>query len=226
MGSILLTGGKGNLGKTIVKTLADVGYYLHLPVRQGPERDSENISYYQADLVERKQVTVLLEKIISIDESVSAGIFLAGGFEPGGLDGTSIEDVYKMIDINFATAFSAAQLLITHFKKNGGGKLIFVGAESAMDFTVAGDNLAYSLSKQLLYNYSALVNEFEIGSGIRSHILLPGIIGTPPQKGLEQDENHFNWTSPHEIVLAVKDILEDKEQRAVIRFGETRVKRG
>jgi len=65
---------------------------------------------------------------------------------------------------------------IAHFRSAGGDELIFIGAASAMDFKMAGNNLAHSLSKQLLFNLSALINESQKSFGITSHILLSATI--------------------------------------------------
>ncbi len=214
MENILITGGTGNLGKTVVKVLSDTGYHLHLAVRNPIMTSSESIFQYQADLTDSRQAETFLQKATSEGRRINVGIFLAGGFEPGNLAATEMDDINKMININFATAFNLAQKLITYFKTVGGGKLIFIGAKSAMDFKTAGNSLAYSLSKQLLFNFSDIINQSEHGSGITSHILLPGAIGnaTPGTPGSSK------LTSPDAIAHVIEDIIEGKDLRSVVAF--------
>ncbi|MCF0060269.1 SDR family NAD(P)-dependent oxidoreductase [Dyadobacter chenwenxiniae] len=218
MKNILITGGTGNLGQTVVKTLSDHGYHLHLAVRSDVADNAENVSYYPTDIADNEQAERLLAKIVSENVTVNAGVFLAGGFEPGKLAETSMDDISRMISINFATAFTVAQKLITHYKTAGGGKLIFVGAKAAMNPQAAASSLAYSLSKQLLYNFSELINESEKSAGTTSHILLPGIIDTTANRKAMPEADFSKWISPADMAATIGEIIAGNETRAVIEF--------
>jgi NAD(P)-dependent dehydrogenase (short-subunit alcohol dehydrogenase family) len=217
MENILLTGGTGNLGKTVVQVLADGGYHLHLAVRK-EVAGAGNVSYYPTELTDGAQAGAFVQNVVNVGKSIRAGVFLAGGFTAGNLAKTSMEDIQSMIQVNFATAFNTAQELIAYYKTVGGGKLIFVGSKAAMDFKGAGNMLAYSLSKQLLYNFSALINESEKASGITSHILLPGTIDTETNRGFMPNADFSKWIKPEVIAGVIKDIVAGKETRAVIEF--------
>ncbi len=214
MKNILLTGSTGNLGIYVVSSLIQAGYHLHLPVRTAVEGHRKNKSIYCTSIIDNEQSEALVQKITSDNKIISSGIFLAGGFETGNLDNTQLTDIDHMIQINFGTAYILAQKLITHFRSNGGGKLIFIGAASAMDYNTAENNLAYSLSKQLLFNFSALVNESQKSFGMTSHILLPGTIE------IEKEDNRdfINRTSPYIIADSIKNIIKNNEKRPVIEF--------
>ncbi|SKB48050.1 SDR family NAD(P)-dependent oxidoreductase [Dyadobacter psychrophilus] len=218
MENILITGGTGNLGQTVVKTLSDQGYHLHLAVRKDVGANAANVSYYQTNISDDGQAEAFVQKILSGNVAINAGVFLAGGFEPGNLAKASMDDITRMININFATAFNVAQKLIAHYKTVGGGKLIFIGAKAAMDFKIAGNSLAYSLSKQLLYNFSELINESEKSAGITPHILLPGIIDTATNREVMPDADFSKWISPDVIAQTIGNIISGKEARNVIVF--------
>jgi len=218
MENILLTGGTGNLGKTVVKTLADGGYHVHLAVRKNVETEAENISYYPAELADGSQAGTFVKQVIDAGKSIRAGVFLAGGFAAGNLAKASMHDIEAMIQVNFATAFNVAQKLVGYYKTVGGGKLIFVGARAAMNFKGASNNLAYSLSKQLVYNFSTLINESEKASGITAHILLPGTIDTETNRGFMPNADFSKWVKPEVMAGVIKDIVAGKETRAVIEF--------
>ncbi len=82
MENILINGGTGNLGKTVVKALSDTGYHLHLVVRNPIMTSSESIFQYQADLTDSRQAETFCRQA-SEGRRINVGIFLAGGFEPG-----------------------------------------------------------------------------------------------------------------------------------------------
>lgn len=218
MENILITGGTGNLGQTVVKKLSDHGYHLHLAVRKAVGDHAKNVSYYQTDVSDSGQAEALVGKIATGKVTIHTGVFLAGGFEPGDLAKTSIDDITRMINMNFATAFNVAQKLIAHYKTVGGGKLIFVGAKAAMDSKAAGNSLAYSLSKQLLYHYSELINESEKKAGITCHILLPGIIDTATNREAMPDADFSQWISPNLIAQTIENIIAGNESKDVIKF--------
>ncbi|WP_035360844.1 SDR family NAD(P)-dependent oxidoreductase [Dyadobacter alkalitolerans] len=218
MENILITGGIGNLGKTVVQTLAEGGYHLHLAVRKDVENSAGNVSFYPTDLADSEQADAFVQKVLAENTKIKAGVFLAGGFQPGNLAETSMDDITKMVNLNFATAFNVAHKLIAHFKTVGGGKLIFVGSKAAMDFKNAGSNFAYSLSKQLLYNFSDLINQSEANAGITSHILLPGTIDTVTNREAMPNADFSQWTIPAAIARTIQDILSGKESNAEIEF--------
>ncbi|MBT1690501.1 SDR family NAD(P)-dependent oxidoreductase [Dawidia soli] len=218
MENILLTGGTGNLGKTVVKVLSDAGYHLHLAVRKNVEETASTVSYYPTDLADSGQVGTFVQKVVDGGKRIQAGVFLAGGFAAGNLAKATMEDIEGMVEVNFATAFNVAQKLIAHYRTVGGGRLVFVGSKAAMDFNSASNNLAYSLSKQMLYNFSALINASEKAHGITSHILLPGTIDTETNRGFMPNADFSKWVKPEVIAGVVKDLVSGKEERAVIGF--------
>lgn len=218
MENILLTGGTGNLGKTVVKTLSNGGYHVHLAVRKDVAAGAGNISYYPTELTDSAKTSAFVQQVIDAGKSVRAGVFLAGGFAAGNLAKASMDDIQSMIQVNFATAFTVAQKLVAYYKTVGGGKLIFIGAKGAMDFNGASNNLAYSLSKQLLYNFSALINESEKASGITAHILLPSTIDTETNRGFMPNADFSKWVKPEVMAGVIQDIVAGKESRPVIEF--------
>lgn len=218
MSNILMTGGTGNLGKSVVETLSAAGYHLHLSVREVNEPAADKISYYQTDLESPGQSENLVKSVVDSQNDILAGVFLAGGFVPGGLEKTGWTDISKMVSLNFATAFNTAQSLLANFRQKGGGKLIFIGAKAAMDSSSAINNVAYSLSKQLLFNFSEMVNESENKNGITSHILLPGTLDTALNRGFMPDADFSKWTSTIAIAETVRDIISGREGRKVIIF--------
>ena len=216
MKHILITGGTGNLGKVVVNKLLESGYQLHLAVREHTDEVIENIFYYPAELTSPESSQLLVEDILSKTENIAAAVFIAGGFVGGSLQLTSMGDIHSMMQLNFATTFNSAVHVINHFRRSGGGKLIFIGAKAAYNNSTAIHNIAYSLSKQMLFNFTAMINESEAEFNTTAHILLPSALDTAHNRKQMPDADFSKWTSPEMISILIQQIIEGQETRREI----------
>lgn len=218
MSVIFLTGGAGNLGKTVVNSLLEAGHSLHLTVRHEDEKVDSRAGKYTTDLTDKNAVTKAIQKIVATGQTIDAGVFLAGGYTGGGTDKVTIEDIHKMIMLNFETAFHAALILLNQFRASVGGKLIFIGAAAAMNNKTAAGNVAYALSKQMLYHFCTMINENEKVHHISAHILLPNTLDTALNRSLMPDADFSKWTKPEAIAHTINNILLGKENKTEIQF--------
>ncbi len=218
MEHILVTGGTGNLGKVVVNKLLESDYQLHLATRESSCILEGNSHYYPTELTSKEQSKRLVDSIVEKVDRIAAGVFIAGGFAPGSLHYTSMDDINNMITLNFATAFNTAVNLIQHFKRSGGGQLIFIGAKAANDNNTAINNMAYSLSKLMLFNFTAMVNECESAFGTVAYILLPRTIDTDLNRRYMPEADFTEWTSPFSVAATIRDIIMGKETNTVIEL--------
>lgn len=218
MKHILITGGTGNLGKVVVNKLLESSYQLHLATREETDIVTENIFYYAAELISPESSQSLVENILNKTENIAAAVFIAGGFVGGSLQHTSMDDINSMMQLNFATAFNSSIPLVKHFRKKGGGKLIFIGAKAAYHNSTAISNMAYSLSKQMLFNFTAMINESEAEFKTTAHILLPGTLDTEFNRKQMPDADFTEWTSTFMIAETISNIIAGKETETIIEF--------
>lgn len=216
MKNIFITGGTGNLGKQVVDALsAENIYALHLAVRDEATDAPHNIFHHNSNLLDEDATAALIENI-SNEANTEAAVFIAGGYMYGPADAAAINDVHKMVDLNFATAFHPSKHLIKHFKKNGKGKLIFIGAKAATIPGIASQSMAYALSKQMILHYADMINETEKQNGITAHVLLPGTLDTALNRKQMPDDDFSQWTSLSSVSAAVLSILKGTETSSVI----------
>lgn len=218
MANIFLTGGAGNLGTVVVDALIEAGHSLHLTLFSDADKTHEKANRYVTDLTHIDTVGNTIDSIVGKVQKINAGVFLAGGYTSGGIDVVDMEAIHKMIKLNFETTFFASQKLISHYKTNGGGCLIFTGARAAMENATAAANVAYALSKQMLFNYCMMINEQAHKNKITAHILLPNTLDTALNRSFMPDADFSKWTSPDDIGQIINRIVEGKETNAVIRF--------
>ena len=218
MANIIITGGSGRLGKTVTDSLLEQGYRLHLAVRGKPDENTKDTFFYQADLSDPLQAAAVVDKALTVGQKIDAGVFLTGGFAAGDLMETTMDDINRMVMFNMGTVFNITKGLLGHFRNSGGGKLIFMGAKMAMDPAMSVKNAAYSLSKEMLYNFVSMINESFRLEQISGHILLPGTIDSEESRKSMPSADYRLWTKPGIIADHIQAIIGGLETRTVIEL--------
>lgn len=221
---VLISGATGNLGKDVVKKLTDLGYGLHINVRENKSfayADLKNVKSYIADLTDPDQSDDFVTKAISTAGNVRAGIFLAGGFAVGKLAETNDGDIEKMIAMNFFTAFHLVKPLMAHFENQGGGQFIFIGARPTLVAEQGTGSFAYTLSKSLLFQMADMINAEGKSKNISASVIVPSIIDTPDNRAAMPAADFSKWIPGTDIAEAIAFILSDtgkKMRQTVIKL--------
>jgi NAD(P)-dependent dehydrogenase (short-subunit alcohol dehydrogenase family) len=209
---LLISGATGNLGKDVVKKLSELGYDLHINVRENKNTayaDHQNVTRYPADLTKAEQSAEFVRQAISNAGSLNAGIFLAGGFAPGKLGDTSGSDIEKMLSMNFATAFNLVKPLQAHFEAGGGGQFIFIGARPALVADQGAGSFAYALSKSLIFKMAEMINAEGKSSNITATVIVPSIIDTPDNRQAMPNADFSKWIPAPDMAEAIAFVLSD-----------------
>ncbi|MCE7043537.1 SDR family NAD(P)-dependent oxidoreductase [Dyadobacter sp. CY312] len=216
MQNIIISGASGNLGQEVVQKLSALD--THLFVTTGSHYKGEfdalsGVDNFGIDLLDSDASHSFVQKVIDQAETIHAGVFLVGGYAPGGLAETDDEDLEKMIHLNFFTAFHLTKPLIAHFKKQGGGQLIFIGAKGAVSSNQGDANFAYTLSKSLLVKMADMINSEYESEGITATMIVPGIIDTPVNREAMPDADFDKWVPPTDIAESIAFVLSETGQK-------------
>lgn len=209
---IIVSGATGNLGKVVVGKLTGLGYDLHINVRNSAKAgdfDPAFVSAYEADLTNTDQAEKFVSNAISKAGRIHAGVFLAGGFAPGILEETSVQDIEKMISMNFFTAFNLIKPLKAHFELNGGGQIILVGARPALVPTQGAVSFAYTISKSLLFQMADMINAEGKKTDVSASVVVPSIIDTPDNREAMPEADFNTWISPEDMAEGIAFILSE-----------------
>ena len=204
----LVTGAFGNLGIAVTKQLLTdgfrvIGTVLHLDDREAPIAH-DNLEVYQADVSNEKEVEQLVEHIQSEYKQIDVACLLVGGFAMSPLEDTSLADVEKMFQLNFSTAYLCGQKLYIQMKgQQDGGHIMFVGARPALQEEAAASMVSYSLSKSLLFELSKIINVKTADTGVRSSILVPSVLDTPPNRDSMPEADFDDWVTPEQLAEVV-----------------------
>lgn len=223
-GNIIITGASGNLGKDVVKKLSDLGYRLHVTTGShgnGSFDELPLVSAQSVDLTDVNAALAFVSDTIAKAGSVQAGIFLVGAYAPGNLKETNDDDIEKMMQLNFFTAFHLVKPLMTLFKEQGGGQFIFIGAKPALIAKQGAGNFAYALSKSMLFKMAEMINAEGESQNITATMIVPSTIDTPSNREAMPKADFTKWIPAADIAESIAFVLSEtgkKMRQTVIKL--------
>jgi len=200
----LVTGGSRGIGAAIAKRLAADGATVAITftkdasaaaaVVKAIERDGGKAFAIQADAADVKAIQGAVEKVVTTFGRLDVLVNNAGTAIPKPLEETTLEEMNRVIDINFRGSMLATQAALKHMKS--GGRIIMIG--SAIGERVATPGLVvYAGTKGAVKMFTQALAR-EVGSrGITVNNVQPGPIDTDlnPASG--------DWAVPQKAATAL-----------------------
>ena len=215
MKSVIITGASGNLGQAVTTRLAQGGYRVHALLGRsgsanpfGESAFSSRIETQALDLSDEAATGDYVRTLIARDPAVEAAICIAGGWQAGTLGETTDSDFDRMLDINFRTTFHLARPLMEHFEQQGRGQFVFIGARPAINPAEAKNQLAYALSKSLIFRLAEVINEQGAPNNIRAGVVIPSVLDTPQNRAAMPEADRSSWTTPESAAETIASLLE------------------
>jgi NADP-dependent 3-hydroxy acid dehydrogenase YdfG len=184
---VLVTGGGSGVGAAIARQFAQAGAQVVVVGRRAEQlratcdaiTSGVPVRPAVADVVDRAQVTALVEQIVSEFGRLDMLINNAGVNIPERrLEQLSAQNWDYLMTVNATGAFNMIQAVLPHMRAQRDGLIINISSISGLRAsTLAG--AAYSASKHALNALSKVVGQEEEQHGIRSTIISPGDINTP-----------------------------------------------
>lgn len=202
---VLITGGAGALGQTVVPAFVSTGASVilgDLNPLQAP-----GVTALKADFTDQTQVRGLVDEVIRTSGRLDALINLVGGFAIGRVVETDVSLWQRMLTMNLTSAFLLSQAVLPHMLKRGQGRIVHVAARAAIEpFAGAA---AYIVSKAgLIGLIRTLSTELE-GSGVTVNAVLPSTIDTPANRKAMPAADPSKWTRPDSIAQALAFLASD-----------------
>lgn len=212
--NIIITGGAGNLGGAVIEKFKREGYKIIATILPGSGDEIEEADdVYEVDVTDEKSAAEFAKEYLMQYGEVEAIILLVGGYTGGNIEKTSISDINKMVRLNFFSAFNMVKNFLPMFKKANKGNFLFVGARPAIQAEDGQNVVAYALSKGMVVSLADYVAEESKGTKIRSHIFVPSIIDTPPNRKSMPDADFSEWVHPSEIAEAMHYAVNNPDLR-------------
>ena len=185
--NVVVTGGRGALGKGVVAVLEARG--ANVIVAPDPP---------ELDLSSEDGATAFFAKL----PPLWASIHLVGGFAMKPLVDTSLADFEKQWRLNTVTCFLSCREAVRALRKTGdGGRIVNVAARPVV--APVGGMAAYVASKAGVASLTQTLAVELATDRILVNAVLPSTIDTPANRAAMPKADHAAWPKPEELAEAI-----------------------
>lgn len=216
MKSIIVTGASGNMGKAVTNRFARDGHqvYAVLGLGENSQQFSEsvhsaNIHTQFLNLTDETVSEGYVKDLIAKDPAVETAICIVGGWAPGSIAETTGYELDRMIKLNFSTAFNIVKPLLEYFERQGRGQFVFIGARPAINPAEAKNQVAYALSKSLLFRLAEIINDQGKFKNIRASVIIPSLLDTPQNRAAMPDADTSDWITPESAADTIAFLISE-----------------
>ncbi len=215
MKSIIVTGASGNLGRAVVKRFLADGHTVHAALGLGENTpaftgaSSGQLHTQAPNLTDEAASERFVKDIIAKDQHVDTAVCIVGGWQPGSIAETTAQDIDKMIKLNFSTAFNIVRPLLEFFERQGRGQFVFIGSRPSINPAEGKNQVAYALSKSLVFRLAEIINDQGKTKNIRAGVVVPAVLDTPQNRAAMPDADTSNWVTPEAAADTIALFLHD-----------------
>ena len=204
---VLITGGTGAFGRTLVKRFLDTGAKTIASFRNETEavklkRVNPQVEIIKLDISSEKEilkaVPILIRKFAKIDILVNT----VGGYL-GGKNVTQLgEDEWEaMMNLNLKSAFLISKHVIPIMRSGNGGKIIHVSSKTGLKSD--GYDSAYAASKAALIRFVESISLEFREDKISINCILPTTIDTEANRRAMPNADFSKWLSSEDLANVV-----------------------
>ena len=217
--AIVVTGGFGALGRAVAEAAAGRGGKVAaLDVAPQPpaglaERLGPNaLLLGGVDLSTAEGAVKAIGAVKAQFRRIDALINIAGGFKWRPIETGDAATWEFLFALNLKTALNASKAALPHLIESGAGRIVNVGAQSAVK--AAAGMGPYAASKAAVHTLTeSLADEFKT-RGVTVNAVLPSIIDTPANRADMPKANFDHWVKPADLASVILFLASD-EARAV-----------
>lgn len=207
--TVLVTGGTGSLGQAVVKHFLERGAGVVVPWVADGEAEA-----LRAQVPEDAPLTLLQASVTDPDGAarvveaaratggLDTVVLLVGGFATDSVEETSRDTWDRMVALNATSVFQVAREVFPILKDHGGGRIVTVAAEPALDRGAKGMG-AYAATKAAVVTLTQTLAREGGPHGITANAVAPRIIDTPANRRSMPDADTSTWLEPAEIARVI-----------------------
>jgi NAD(P)-dependent dehydrogenase (short-subunit alcohol dehydrogenase family) len=202
---VLITGGAGALGQTVVPAFVSAGASVFLGDLNPPQLSG--VTALKADFTDQTQVRALVDEVLHTAGRLDALINLIGGFATGLVVDTDVSLWQRMLAMNLTSAFLLSQAVLPSMLERRRGRIVHIAARAALEpFPGAA---AYIVSKGGLIALIRTLSTELNGSGVTVNGVLPTTIDTPANRKAMPAADPSKWARPEAIARTLRFLASD-----------------
>jgi NAD(P)-dependent dehydrogenase (short-subunit alcohol dehydrogenase family) len=217
--TIVVTGGFGALGSGVAAAAVDRGASVAvldvgpsapqaLADRLGPKA----LLIGGVDLSSPEGAQKAMGAVKANFGRVDALLNIAGGFQWEPVEDGAGESWDRMFALNLKTALNACKAALPYLLESGAGRIVNVGAQSALH--AAAGMGPYAASKSAVHRLTeSLASELKL-KGVTVNAVLPSTIDTPANRRDMPKADFDRWVSPADLAAVILFLASD-EAKAV-----------
>jgi NAD(P)-dependent dehydrogenase (short-subunit alcohol dehydrogenase family) len=217
--TIVITGGFGALGRGVAAAAAQRGASVaaldigaaapaSLAERTGPDA----LLLGGVDLSTAEGADKAMAAVKARFGRLDALVNIAGGFRWEKVEDGGAATWDAMFALNVKTALNASKAALPFLLASGAGRIVNVGALSAVK--AAAGMGAYAASKSAVHRLTESLAEEMKNRGVTVNAVLPSIIDTPANRADMPTANFDHWVKPADLAAVIL-FLASEEARAV-----------
>ena len=223
---VIVTGGSGGIGNAIVSKLASYDAKVCAVYHRNITADyyAKNICWIQADITMPEERDRLLSFSLQKFGKIDVLINCAGYLEPGEFSSLDINQLQKMIDLNFTSTLMLTQKVLAIMKKQNHGLIINIGSLGGI--VPMPYSAVYSATKFALRGFSfSLIEELK-GTGINLSLITPGSVNTKMlDNEAQNDSSSISFLStpisPIKVAGAVLQVIQKPTIEKIIPYSQS-----
>ncbi len=204
--NVVITGGTGALGRSVLKSLVELGAVCHVPYLSREEAEALSSAgdgrvrlVGPVDLSDEADVARAYEGA----GPLWASIHLAGGFAMAPAAATGRAALLQQMDLNFFTAYLCSAAAVRQMAATGGGRIVNVAARPGVEWRLGAGMTAYAASKAAVAAFTTALAAEVSASGILVNAVAPSIIDTPANRQAMPDADPAPWPKPDEVAANI-----------------------
>jgi 3-hydroxy acid dehydrogenase/malonic semialdehyde reductase len=177
-GTVLITGASSGIGLATSRLLLGQEYHVIGLSRRGhvAELEHDSFSALALDLGDLESLESRIRELLE-SRKVDCFVHAAGQGHFGSIEQFSIAQIEASIRVNLTSAMVICRSLVPAFRRQGEGRLIFIGSESALRAGKKG--ALYSAAKYGLRGFCQSLREDCGSAGIQVSLVNPGMVRSP-----------------------------------------------
>jgi NAD(P)-dependent dehydrogenase (short-subunit alcohol dehydrogenase family) len=206
--TVMITGAAGNLGHAVSAAFAAENAALVLldinesSLDKVPTAGASEVLRQRVDLSDTASIADSVAVAIRRFKRIDVLCNLAGGFHMGEKVHELPADKWDfMMELNAGSVLRMSQAVVPHMLEAGGGKIVNIGANSAL--SGKAEMGAYVAAKSAVIRLTETMAAELRGHNINVNCVLPSIIDTPQNRAAMPKADPKRWVAPE----ALADVL-------------------